>query len=354
MSLERNQCNLQKYHSLSKFGFKGCFITSFGDSVDNGKKKTNYIGVERKVYLLKQSNSFFKIVNYFIFSLYIIYYTLWLRPKVIILHDSVHLPVVSLLKIFIKIKIAVDFHEIIWDCGYSKPVSSIYRMIEKFYSKEINLAIFPNMDRASIIMSHSKINCPYLIFPNFPINRVPADSVNIQKLNNGKIIYFGSVNKTNLDSILEIFRILILCGFEIDVYPIGESAKLLKKISDDPKIQFYPPFHVDFLENVVSSYMASVCAYNTTCLNNRYCAPRKIYDSLYCGVPVLTNDILTPSRDPFLNKYVINLLSKNSISASEMPIISKEEAIKIRTQFLDILSNASDTFASKFSDLLNN
>jgi hypothetical protein len=60
-------------------------------------------------------------------------------------------------------------------------------------------------------------------------------------------------------------------------------------------VKFFEPVTRSSILDLLPHYLASICVYSASNLNNILCEPRKLYDSVLCGVPVLVNEIEPPS-----------------------------------------------------------
>jgi hypothetical protein len=350
MSLARNGVNLAKIQALEKAGLSVCCYTSCGDSPDNNAPASPKVYKEKKLHLLPHSNSIFKIFNHLYFSIIIIVTCLKNKPKIVFLHDSTYLAAAAFAKWVIKFKLVVDFHEIVWDCGYNPTLSKLYKKQEKLFSKHIDLAVFPNETRRSIIAQASILHCNQIVFPNYPLHDSNKNSGKSDDTNKDGLIFFGSINKTNKTSVLSAIRALNQNGYNIDVYPLGEYYNTEELFSFGNGVKILHSFPPEKMASFIAKYKASICAYDLNCLNNIYCAPRKVYDSLYYGTPVIINNIVLPEMSEKLGRHL--LLLDDVCDGLAPHIISEEEKTEIRDKMEQHTRAARATLVAEIEALI--
>lgn len=358
MSLERNRPNLLKSESLVNNGISIMVLTSYGDVAENG---TNYTqcSFEKKLKFFPQKNLFGKIFNQLLSIFYLFFYTVIYRPKILLLHDSLMLPIAVFMKPFFNLHVGVDYHEILWDCGYGICFSNIVKLNERYLNKFVDVAVFPSFTRMNIIQSASGCKFKnFAIIPNYPNLMIHN---NIQEAlrhddNNHDLIYFGAVNEVIYESLYESLLHLVKSGFSIDLYVFGSKVDTLKsQFTSNNRICFKPNFSARELIKIVPRYLASICVYDRFHTNNRFCEPRKLYESIALGVPVIVNNLDGPLSDLLFNKYVININNFELYDLHELKFDLSTNIELLRTQMEHKMSSGTSAFIGIIKNLsINN
>tara|TARA_B100000900_G_scaffold301952_1_gene260497 strand:- start:8632 stop:9630 length:999 start_codon:yes stop_codon:yes gene_type:complete len=315
------------------------YFSSTNDSKDNTlvpPSKPHEIFIP----LLPHRNIAFKSINLIFFNLASLFMVLIKRPRIVVVHDSVSALLISFFKNILKIKLVIDFHEIIWSAGYGNITSSVFKKIESIVIKKTDFAIFSSDQRKDILLSEHDIEIANTVIPNFP--DTPELKIKQKTSNDLKGIFFGAVNDITFET---LYALLGSIKLSVDVYAFGSKSNLLKeKISSNSKVKVFEPFNYGDLGKVLAKYDFSICVYPGGHLNNEFCEPRKLYESLGYGLPVLINDLKGPKTNPLVNKYLINqnsISKKNILEAKQLLMKDREELI---STFKKLRSKGSDDF----------
>lgn len=210
-------------------------------------------------------------------------------------------------------KIIYDDHEL----KYIRPKSfsdSLFFLMEKYMYKISDLVIVANPERkrlASIIYKVKGI----VVHENYFYNNYIKEEMNknlielknkinkIQQQQNKIILHQGQVNKNRGSEILiklsnntpNNFNILFI-GISINSY-----EEFLKKIHKSKRNNFIFGGFIDYkhISEVYKIIDYSLIIYKPYDLNNKYCAPNRVYLAYYFGKPIIVNE-----DNPVLNSFV--------------------------------------------------
>lgn len=145
-----------------------------------------------------------------------------------------------------------------------------------------------------------------------------------------------------------INTISFLDNIEIFIIGSGPHKEKLQTEVVNKKITgvyFLKPINHNDLSKELSKYDAGIVAYDNIILNQKYCAPNKIYEYLSLGIPVITTN--QKYFYSFFNKYKIGKVVLNCDMKYSIEIISNE----IKSFITDY--NYYKTEALKFSNYFN-
>lgn len=335
--LNRNAVNMNKVNLLKDLDYKYLYITSTGDTLDNSASISAEYN-EEVVKLLKQDNTFYKCINLLIFNLYAMFQVLKLRPGIIIVHDSPNLLSSILPKLIYNPKLILDFHEVIWDAGYSKLVSVFFKFNERIFSRFADVAIYPSVERRTIIKENVRGIPHDIVMPNFPKLTKPA----INSRRSGKAIYFGAASEITYPLLRDI---LPKIQYQIDVYCLGNKRNQLKcDLKKYEHIRFCKPFDASERDRVLQEYDFSICVYPGERLNNEYCEPRKLYESILNGLPVVMNRLEGPFNNELTKKFVIDAVKFHEDTVFEARTLLLREHDRLFEMMVERLTNAEMQF----------
>lgn len=230
---------------------------------------------------------------------------------------------VVFLKLILNKKVKIIYHQFeLVEQQYLGRVSKfIYRYVLK-HSNKINLAIFPEINRAEYFKSQSTLlREKMIIFPNTCniveqnitnnttcIDFIPADTF--------KVLHTGvlGIAEHFFDTFLSATK-MFNSKDNIAFIFIGRKTKEIDKFIEDNNIK-----NVHFINNIPHQELLKVYSkvdlglilYKGVNLNIEYCAPNKLYEFWSNGVPVLAHQ-LKGLQPLFNNKVLGELTDFNSI-----------------------------------------
>jgi hypothetical protein len=314
-TLLRSSTNQSLVESFIENNCTLVYLTTYNDVKEN--RISSGSNFEHAKYVLPHNSRLNKLINYLYSSVLLVQYSIKFRPKLVIIHDSVYAPALFVVKFFLKVPIGVHFHEIIWDCGFQKNISLLLRIQEKLILGHLSITIFPSERRRKAILGMKANSLKSIIWPNYikPSLNYHSDSSEP----NCKVIYFGAVNSFILNELTIAIEDIRALGIGVDIYAFGNKLSVLKfHFANYQNIRFFDPLPFLGILKVLPTYLASICVYEPTNMNNILCEPRKMYDSVLSGLPVITNDIEAPPR---LKNYCINL---KDLSLSRLYVLRKK------------------------------
>ncbi|MCK8827687.1 glycosyltransferase family 4 protein [Natroniella acetigena] len=273
-------------------------------------------------------NIFFWVLKYFEFIIKSLFLGFAKDYDVYHCHD---LPTLFMGVLIAKIKgkkVIYDSHEIYTEMTGAK-LKKVWRLIERLFAKYADVTILTDEYRKEIFesmypkVSNSKIimNVPELQKNNSKCSRDLSVEV---KLKENEIlgIYFGTLlPKRFLEEIILSLKYLPDYIKIALVGPVNENyKKRLEKIISDNKLQeqvfILKPIRRNNLINYVSKADFSFVFYSKNNINNKYCSPNKLFESLHAGLPMITSD--NPLILDVLDKSFVGIAIKNEIINSKL------------------------------------
>ena len=259
-------------------------------------------------------NSFFQFFKLIEFGLKSYLKIKTFNPDVLHVHDDTAMIGGLFYKTFHpNKKIIYDDHEL----KYIRPKSfseSLLFVIEKYMYKISDLVIVANPERKRLASIIYKVKC-ITVHENYFYNNYIQGETNknfielknkinkIQQQQNKIILHQGQVNKDRGSEILiklsnntpNNFNILFI-GISINSY-----EGFLKKIHKSKRNNFIFGGFIDYkhISEVYKIIDYSLIMYKPYDLNNKYCAPNRVYLAYYFGKPIIVND-----DNPVLNSFV--------------------------------------------------
>jgi glycosyltransferase involved in cell wall biosynthesis len=306
MSIARNSPNQLKLKRLIDKGVNVIAVTTWGDVPENGNETPSKYLFERRWRLPNQKAMVFKALNQIIAACYLIYGVIQFRPRIIISHDSNMILLLIIFKFLMRKVVIVDFHEIIWDCGYSKLLSYFYKINELFFAKHLDYAIYPSFARREIISSFNKLRCEFAIIPNYPDRSILNLPYSKSYDSSIRLVYYGAVNSITFAPLLASILNLTKRSSKIDIYGFGSHLnRLQEQLNQHSNVRFLCAMEHKSLMVLLDAYTASICVYSDDCLNNIFCEPRKLYESIARGLPVIINNLKSPRVNFITSEYVL-------------------------------------------------
>ena len=207
-----------------------------------------------------------------------------------------------------------------------------YKFMLKRISKYARSVVVPEINRAFIIKVWFNLkNVPHVLpnKPNYLLLESPSltideknriDEINIFIGERKMILYLGIIaNDRKFEGVVNFVKE----SQDYCLVLIGKDLGYLKEINNDSEKILYggyftPPAHLE----IVKSAHICLMAYDTTSLNNIYCAPNKIWEYTLYNKPILSQTL--PVIEAIFDKYKIgvccdlNILSEVKIAINEI------------------------------------
>ncbi|RKE45387.1 hypothetical protein [Sphingobacterium detergens] len=234
----------------------------------------------------------------------------------------------------------------------------VYQSLENQLMRKADLVIFANQERMDIVCQNLKLKCNIDFFLNLPYynDRINEDllvnDVRFQELdsvlNKGVkfIMHQGSLEVERGREKLAEFSRIVPSDFKILIVGVSDIQfkKFLKEFKlDAENFYFFGTVKYELLGKVWSKCIASIVMYLPTYINNRLCAPNRLYISLKNAMPVIIN-----KDNPVLNGIVSHLECGWNIEEFKVEDFPKLKKRDVFSQSLDQLINEN---VSKFTKL---
>jgi len=167
--------------------------------------------------------------------------------------------------------------------------SRLWKM-QNFMVKNADWFVSPEENRAWLTRIDTQNTTPFIVIPNCnDFSYIENNLQNNKNITENRFIYQGLISKSrNLDRILDAFnkvsfenRTLILMGTGDNAYLADLKSKANDKIIFEKARPF--PTHLEFTKNC----KYGVLSYHEKDINNVYCAPNKLYEFAYFGLPMI-------------------------------------------------------------------
>lgn len=332
-TLLRNNPNSEFIKFLKHNKFNVVYLSTYGDVPENIVSNNSH--QENSIKVLSHKYKLNKIINY-LYSTYLVFKFYYkFKPQIVIIHDSVYAPILIILSLFCRVKVGIHFHEVIWDCGYNKGINFLLRKQEQIVLKFLSISIFPSERRRAVIIGNKIRKDFTFIFTNYQTEALPVYYIPKNK-ENKKIIYFGAINDFIISDLINVIEQILFHNIEVDIYAFGTRVhELSKYFSYDSRVNFFDPLPRNLLLKIIPNYIASICVYDPKYINNVLCEPRKMYDSVLCGVPVIINEIQAP-----------DIIKKWVLTYDEITIHNLEQKKEFLSKNLEILVNDLNEYSS--------
>ena len=266
-----------------------------------GKTKLHEIKVStRKL----RPESVFKFLTLIIYSIKQFFLLSKIKPDVIHIHDVFSISGALLYGSINKIKIIYDDHEL-----FEKPKGIAKRFffyIEEKIIKKADAVISANEFRSRIISSIFSLKGTTILenhtfHPHKPENDIEY-ILDQEKKDSKIILHQGRLLEGRGRS--DIATIARQLPEDWKLYIVGENKKNFQKwlvefeINDNGKILYEGFVPYSNLSDVWSKVDAAIIIYDPEKINNKYCAPNRLYFALSNKVPVLSN-----ASNPVLASY---------------------------------------------------
>jgi glycosyltransferase involved in cell wall biosynthesis len=286
--------------------------------------------------------------------IYFVLAILRLRPEIIWVHNIEMIglfPILSFLKkINITKKIVWDQHELPLEHYFES--KKMKNRLQKAYNK-CDIVIAANNARLNLIKSSFNIkngkvilNMPHSSFINAEKSELDTEYQKWCKnrmyfitcgLVDDNLRYVSKIAEAIMN--FEEFCLVVLGPYSQDTIKIIEE-KARRKIED--KILFTGLVNQNKIINLTDHAFCSIVFYNMDKINNKYCAPNRLYQAVVRGIPLITGN--NPPLADFINEYKIGyVLNSDGRDVNEIIVSIKDMEIN-RDVYLSNLSKIKNRF----------
>lgn len=236
----------------------------------------------------------------------------------------------------------------------------IYQFFEKLLMKKSDLILFANKERMELVVKQFNLNTkvdyflnlPYFENSNLEIANDPRFLELDRELSRGTklIMHQGSLEVERGREKLAKFSTTLPNNFKILV--IGVSKEQFEKFINEYNLDvnhfyFFGTVSYHLLDQVWSKCIGSIVMYLPTYINNRLCAPNRMYISLKHGLPVIIN-----KDNPVLHSMVKSLncgyfiedfepqqfyeLKKENVFSRQLNSLIEENKIRLSTLYKEL------------------
>lgn len=260
--------------------------------------------IERRVDIFESN----KLLEQLLYNLFFIRAALSHKPDILYVHDY-YLPLAArLIRIFRGTKVVYDAHELMVPSpGKKMSVRERYfYWFERLFIKKFDLVIAANEERAEYMQQWYKLKSKPLpilnIVDHVPLNSLLSrDSIDVQIPQIAEIgsaqtifVYQGViVPLRRIDRVVE--KVAKLPGAQILLVGGGEREYLdqLKSGFEEQglsNVHFLGKVDLKVLYSILNIADYGLIAYDNFDLNNRFCAPNKLYEYAYFDLPMVTSE----------------------------------------------------------------
>lgn len=250
----------------------------------------NYLLENGKVYdapKKKSSNRWRRSIELF----WRLYYTKNDNVKILHCHDPISLVICLLL--FKRKQIIYDSHEVFSSYIHNYFLNKMMFFVENILVRLPWKVIFPSYERGSL---YFKNKSKFIVIENkmqlnVPFNYVKRPALKHPKDDAINCIYSGTFTEVRcINEIITAIKLLSDKGYSIRLDLIGSKSEYLDKILSAQ------PININFLGRIphaellsrYKNYDVAFALYRPTNLNNQYCAPTKLFEHEYVGLPTVT------------------------------------------------------------------
>jgi glycosyltransferase involved in cell wall biosynthesis len=198
-------------------------------------------------------------------------------------------------KLLRGIPCAYNSQEIIWANEMPRPISALFRRLERMLLQRCDLWIVASEARARVVLQAQRMNRDYLVIENLPLVTSPPDLVGDRSERRARlglspeervVMFQGNLfRKRGLEELVEAAQ---GASFHVVVQGGGPLQGMLTRRSA-PNLHYLEPCpNREALGWVAIADLAFVY-YGENDLNSAYACSGKFYNAVYAGVPVLCN-----------------------------------------------------------------
>jgi hypothetical protein len=307
-------------------------ITIFG-SVKDDEFSLKGVEVARYKYRLP---FYSRVIDHILFHFKFVFRALRARPSIIYVHDYYLSALGVIAGRMCGAKIIYDAHELIIDSDYHESKRNwFYAQLEKRAIKKYDLVISANDERAMQLINFYDLKEELVIsVKNIPGTSIHKNIKNFKELKQSYpficeskkyIIYQGVVTPARkLDQILQPLSKLK----KYDILIIGDGPKkyydnLMSKYEMNTNIHFVGKVNLKTLYSFINISFCGIISYSMQNLNNKYCAPNKLYEYAQFNLKMLTtNQVLF---DKTFQKFPFGMILSANTSKKELDLFLSEK-----------------------------
>ena len=276
-------------------------ISIYSDKTINIKFPINLKIHEIKVYFKSINNSFFSILRLLIYAFKDFLFLIKYQPSVMLVQDKNALLAPILYKIFAsKSSLIYDDHELL-----NFPLSledKFFFIIEKLAYKISNDVLVANMFRKKIISRLYNTDREIVILQNYYHDRFHSKNSDLSVNTTNAIKKISELKSQNKILILHQGRITkqrgednilnLLCSLD-DKYHIcfiGDETYDFELINSRKNFTVLGKIPYSELKIIYKEINIAIIFYENKYLNNRYCAPNRLFMSMFFNMFVITNN----------------------------------------------------------------
>ena len=274
-------------------------ITIFG-SVSDENFSLKVVELARYKYRLA---FYSRVIDHILFHFKFVLRAIMTRPSIIYVHDYYLSALGVIAGRMCGAKIIYDAHELIIDSDYHESKRNwFYAQLEKRAIKKYDLVISANDERATQLINFYDLKEELVIsVKNIPGTSIHKNIKNFKELKQSYpfickskkyIIYQGVVIPARkLDQILQPLSKLK----KYDILIIGDGPKkyydnLMSKYEMNTNIHFVGKVNLKTLYSFINISFCGIISYSMQNLNNKYCAPNKLYEYAQFNLKMITTN----------------------------------------------------------------
>lgn len=306
-----NQLNILKQH----FGNVQVDFILLPDQKTTIQLEENVNLIELNTFF--RNNIYLRFFTVIQFSLKAFWKMIKIKPKVIHAQDSAIVIPVLLYRIFNRNKtyFIYDDHEL---PNEKVAVSSkIFNYFENFLIQKSNTVIFANEERLKFLKDKLRLTNELFFFLNLPYY-ADTEELKLPLYIHEKLEYMQNELDVGVQMIIHQGPLKVERGRQklahfVKLLPVGYKILLVGGTKNDyerfkkeyhlpeEKFVFIGRVNYEFLKYFWHKAAASIVLYLPTYINNRLCAPNRLYLSYFNNIPLLVNE-----DNPVLNNFIIN------------------------------------------------
>lgn len=204
-------------------------------------------------------------------------------------------PVIKL--VFPSAKVVFDCHEIIIDSRNSIR-ERVFNFLESCFFNLYDVVITPNEKRKTLLRRYYKRHLPIIVIRNITEN-VCGNGFESEYVSNKplRFVYQGVISRgRGLESIINYFK--EIDGVHLTFIGYGADVSWLElEVESISNIDYIGSIDRSLLYSRLSSFDIGVISYISKDLNNKYCAPNKIYEYTSCGLFIISSSQVTIEKE---------------------------------------------------------
>lgn len=267
-----------------------------------------------------------------------------LRPKIIHCHDTLVLPIGTLISTLYSCKLIYDAHELESSkFGQSKSLSLFTLWIEKLCWSKINHLITVSSsignwynknlgDKATTIILNSPRSKPQSSKPVMTLRQTYNLGVN-DKI----FIYLGGFEKgRSIELILEAFIQLRKKDYYLVFMGFGSLQNYIQEfVNKSDNILIHPPVSSNEVHEVLSNSTAGFCLIENVSLSDFYSLPNKLFEYLSANIQVIGSEL--PEIKDLIDKNNLGAITKLNVNNLKKAILDVGQSSNTDVNFKVII-----------------